>query len=219
MTNYTFIAAASYSIAIAVVIALIRLPKMDRSYQPFIFIIITSLANELVSHMLIRHRKSNALAVNIFGFFDALLWFWQFRKWSNRHKSRRVIYLTTIGLIVLWIVENIAFQKIFFFGYVYAITFSLLLVIFSTTQLSQQIAQEKEKLLTTPRFLICSGAVLFYTFRIFIECFYAPGSSQSANFFGNVFCILSIINIIVNLLFALAVLWIPEKQKFTLPFY
>jgi hypothetical protein len=219
MTNNVFILGGSYSIAIAAVIGLIRFPKLSAAYQPFILITITSFLSEVISHMLIVHQKSNAVVINVFGIFDALLWLWQFSLWDNGRKNDKRFRIAAIALGSLWIAENIALGKFFVFGSVYPLTFSFLMVVFSAIQMSRQIAVEKANLFTTPEFIICCGAVLFYTYRTLIECFYAPGITGSEIFLGSLFTILSLINFIVNLLYALVVLWIPEKQKFSLPYY
>lgn len=219
MTNNAFIVGGSYSIAIAAVIGLVRLPKLYAAYQPFIILTIISFINEVVSHCLIVNQKSNAVAVNIFGLFDAMLWLWQFSKWNNPHKRRLLFHITAAVLVALWLFENIVLKKLFVFGSIYPITFSLVMVIISAVEATRQIAKQKESLLRRPEFLICCCAVLFYTYRILIECFYAPGFKGSEIFFGNLFAILSCVNFIVNLFYALIVLWIPEKQKFSLPSY
>jgi hypothetical protein len=219
MTNTIFIVAGSYSVAIAAVIGLIRLRRLHKAYQPFIFINVMSFINEIISHILIVNKKSNAAAVNIFGFFDAILWLWQFNTWVTHAKYKRALTIVALFLMIIWFAENIFFRKLFMFGSVYAITFSFAMVILSTIQISWQTEDEKGSLLAAPKIMICSGAILFYTYRVFVECFYAPGMSKSDAFYGHVFIILSIINFIVNLLFALAVLWIPEKQKFSSPYY
>jgi hypothetical protein len=218
MINYKIIAAGSYSIAIAAVIGWIRLPKLNKAYQPFILITSASLANEIISHILIQHKKSNAVALNVFGFFDAILWLWQFRKWTRVLKYHVVVHAAAFVLVLLWTLENIVLQKLFTFGSAYAITLSFSVVIFSIIELTRLVA-EKDKLITNAKFLICCGAILFYTYRILVECIYAPGFSKNEIFLANVFTILALVNLIVNLLFALAVLWIPGKQKFLFPFY
>jgi hypothetical protein len=218
MINYKIIVAGSYSIAIAAVIGLIRFPKLNKAYRPFVFITTASLANEIISHILILHKKSNAVALNIFGFFDAILWLWQFKRWNRYHKYHALCNVAAIVLMLVWMLENIVLRKLFSFGSIYAITLSFSLVIFSIVELTR-LAAENDKLIGTTKFLICCGAILFYTYRILVECIYAPGFSDNEIFLGNVFTILSLINFIVNLLFALAVLCIPGKQKFSLPFY
>lgn len=219
MTNNAFIVAGGYSIAIAAVIGLIRLPRLYVAYQPFIFITIFSFLSEVASHLLIIYRKSNAVALNLFGLLDALLWLWQFRRW-NRHPSRQMMFhVAAMSLLVLWLIENIALGKLFIFASVYPIVFSLLMVILSAIEAGRQIVVEKHSLFTTPKFMICCAAILFYSYRILIESFYAPHVWENEILLGNVFTILSVVNFIVNLFYALAVLWIPEKHKFSLPYY
>lgn len=219
MTNNAFIIGGSYSIAIAAVIGLIRFPKVYVAYQPFIFITIISFVNEVISHIMIIYEKSNAVANNLFGLFDALLWLWQFSRWNTYRKYQMNFRGIAIILTALWYIENIALGKLFVFGSVYPITFSLVLVILAAIEVNRYITQENDRLLTTPKFMICCGVVLFHSYRILIECFYAPDIPASNMLLGNVFTILSFINFIVNLLFALVVLWIPGKQKFSLPYY
>ena len=218
MTNYFFVLTGSYSIVVAAVAGLIKLRALHGAYRPFVFISLASLANEVISHILITHQKSNALAINIFGIVDAGLWLWQFKKWSSHVKDRIVLRVCMIAMLLLWFVENVAYGKIFVFGSVYPITFSVVMVILSAIGVSRQVAREKENLLSTPTFLICGGAIFFYTYRIFIECFFAPGIAKSQLFLSNVFIILSFVNFFVNIIYALAVLWIPQKKKFSLPY-
>src|SRR5687767_10900004 len=200
MTIFAFVLIASYSISLAAIIGLIRLPVIHRSYQPFILIIVLSLINEVVSHVLIYYRKSNAINNNLFGSVDALLWLWQFRRWNI---IGQIIQVTTsIMLLGIWVTENVFLGKINTFSSVYAIAFSYVIVIFSIRQASGQVIRRQENLMNNAKFIICCGAILFFTFRILIECFYLQGAEASNSFLSNVFCILAVINLIVNLLFA-----------------
>jgi hypothetical protein len=216
MTSFAFILIASYSISIAVIIGLIRLPVIHRSYHPFILIIVLSLINEVVSHVLIYYSKSNAINTNLVGPVDALLWLWQFRRWNIIGQFIQVT--TSIMLLSIWVTENIFLGKINTFSSVYAIAFSYVIVVFSIRQASNQVIRRQENLLINAKFLICCGSILFFTFRILIECFYLQGAQASNRFLSNVFGILALINLIVNLLFAMAALWIPVRQKFSMPY-
>jgi hypothetical protein len=142
---------------------------------------------------------------------------WQFSVWN--WKCRQPFRLAAVALLVLWMTENVVLQKMFVFGSVFPITFSLLMVILAAVELSRQITPERNNLLTTPKFMICCGAILFHTYRIIVECFYIQGIAASEGFLANIFTILTVVNVIVNLLYALVILWIPEKKKFTLPYY
>lgn len=216
MTSFAFILVASYSIAIAAIIGLIRLPVMHYSYRPFLLIILLSLINEVVSHLLIYYRKSNAINNNLIGPLDVLLWLWQFRRWNV---IKQLLHISTmVMLYCLWVTENIFLDKLNTFSSFFAIVFSYVMVIFSIRLVTTQINEQQEKLLSNAKFLIGCGSILFFTYRILVESFYLQDAQSSNDFLSNVFSILALINLIVNLLFAMAVLWIPVKQKFSLPY-
>jgi hypothetical protein len=52
-----------------------------------------------------------------------------------------------------------------------------------------------------------------------VECFYMLEIHENSRFLTNIFSILVIANVFVNLLFALATSWIPKRQKFSLPYF
>jgi hypothetical protein len=216
MTSFVFILVASYSIIIAAVIGVIRLPVIHRNYQPFLLIILLSLISEVVSHLLIHYRKSNAINNNLIGPVDAALWLWQFRRWKV---IKHMIHVTTLVMLLsLWITENVFLHKLNTFSSFFAIAFSYAIVVFSIRQLTCQINEQQQHLLRNAKFLIGCGSILFFTNRILVESFYLQDVQFSNGFLSNVFSILALINLIVNLLFAMAALWIPVKQKFSLPY-
>lgn len=213
-----FILIGSYSITIAAGIALIRIKKVHRSYHPFIYIVFAALLNEICSSVLISGLKmSNAVTSNILGLLEGILWMWQFRRWEGFKKRKWEHHLLLAILIATWAFENIVLGKLFTFSSAYAILYSFLLVFLSINQVNRQIVEEKSNLLTNSKFLICTGTIIFYTYRIFVESFYVFDLQESNAFLSNVFSILAFVNLFVNLLFALATLWIPTRQRFSLP--
>ena len=217
MINYQFMVIGSYSIAIAAIIGLIRFRKIHRAYQPFIFITIAALLNEICSNLLIYFQRSNAVSTNIFGLIESVLWLWQFKRW-DAFKRRPWEYSVLVTLIACtWVFENIIMGKLFTFSSVFGIVYSFCLVFLSINQVNLQIVQEKRNLFSNPKFLICTGTIIFYTYRILVECFYLLEMKESDTFLFNIFSILVFVNIFVNLLFALAILWIPTRQRFSLP--
>lgn len=217
MIGYQFILMGSYSIAIAATIGLIRFRKILRTYQPFIIITIAALLNEVCSSLLIYFHKSNAATTNVLGLIECLLWLWQFKRWQVFKRWRWEFPVVVTLVVSIWAVENIVFGKLFTFSSVYAIAYSFLLVFLSINIVNLQIVQEKRSLFSNPKFLICSGTMIFYTYRILVECFYLLELQESETFLSNIFIILVFVNIFVNLLFALAILWIPTRQRFSQP--
>jgi hypothetical protein len=66
-------------------------------------------------------------------------------------------------------------------------------------------------------FLICNAFIIYFTFKILVEAFWLYGVNESVNFQAMVFDISSYINVFTNLIYALAVLWMPMKRVFTMP--
>jgi hypothetical protein len=50
-----------------------------------------------------------------------------------------------------------------------------------------------------------------------VETFYLFQLDFSNQFYHNIYIIMDSVNLFVNLIFALAVLWIPTRQKYILP--
>jgi hypothetical protein len=82
------------------------------------------------------------------------------------------------------------------------------------------VVHERGKISRNPKFLICLGIIIFYTFFVLVcatnltvlrtsvtRLFRA--SMQEINVYSN---------LLVNILYAVAIVWIPRKQNFTTPF-
>ena len=79
------------------------------------------------------------------------------------------------------------------------------------------IIREKE-LLKHPVFWICIGVVVFFTYFILVEIFWIYGLSTNIQFGGKVYAILSWVNLICNLIYAVAILWMRKRQAFSVQF-
>jgi hypothetical protein len=95
--------------------------------------------------------------------------------------------------------------------------YSLSVVLLSIHSINGILFKERE-ILKNPAFLICLGIVVFFTYKVVIEMFWIYGLRESRNFRLNVYIILVYINLICNLIYALAILWMRRKQAFTLQF-
>lgn len=218
MLPYGVVLFGSYTIAIAATIGLIRFHKINRSYRPFIFITIAALANEVASTLLIMSNNSNAISTNMLNLVEGCLWLFQIKVWGGFKRRKWVFPALFSTLVCIWIVENLVFGRIQVFSSIFAVTSAVVFVFLAIDQVNQLIVEEKGNLLRNSRFLICVGIIIFFTYRIMVESFYLMDLTQSNQFLRNVFGILVFVNVFVNLLFALAILWIPTRQKFSLPF-
>jgi hypothetical protein len=207
----------NFSIAIAAIIGLVRFGEIYRAYQPFIYITIAGLASEIISVICIHVYHNNAIISNVFAVSECILWFWQFRRWEGLFKRKWMSAVLLGALISVWVYENIILGKITTFSSAFSIAYSFCMVFMAINQVNRLIVQERKSLLVNAKFLICTGVIIFYTYKILAESFYVLIIDTSDSFMANIYFIVVFVNLFVNLLYALATLWIPTRQTFTLP--
>ncbi len=96
--------------------------------------------------------------------------------------------------------------------------YSLVIVMLSTNELSKLLVYERGPLAKNATFLICITFLFYYGCKAFVEAFNAFHIGFSHNLLLNLWIILYFVNAIANLLYAIAILWIPRKREFILPY-
>src|SRR5665647_455347 len=122
------------------------------------------------------------------------------------------------------VLGNLILGKINFVSSWFRITYSFLIVLMGITginklmllDINKPIGMNSSNIFKNPVFLICIGSIVFFTFKLIVEIFWFYGLNASKDFRLDVYDILIYINLIVNLVYALAVLWIPAKQQYIL---
>ncbi len=84
--------------------------------------------------------------------------------------------------------------------------------------INEQLSLEKKNIMKNPIFLICIGFVTYFTYDVIVSLFWKYGLQMSRQLQINVALILVYINLFANLIYALAVLWMPPKHRFTLSY-
>lgn len=128
------------------------------------------------------------------------------------------------ALLILWGWENIAAGKITSVSSWFRIAYSFLIVILSIAMIGLLLYQNihtpwltgERSIFLHPVFLISGGAIIFFIFKLVIEIFWWYGIDRSSSFRKNLYHILIYINPAVNLIYTLAILWIPRKQRYTI---
>lgn len=198
------------------VIGWIRFKKINPAFFPFVYLVTLGFLSELISYILIRLHYSNAVVYNIYSVAEALLIVWQFQRWKLIHFPMKILRVLLVGITVFWILENFFISTIHSFSSYFIISYSFLIVLLTIKTLTEVIVRERHHLLKNSIFLICLGFLLYFTYSIMIEAFWMYGLNRFPVFQNNIYYILVIINLIANLVYALAALWIPIKPKFIL---
>jgi hypothetical protein len=131
-------------------------------------------------------------------------------------KRKNLFPLIILVLMTTWALENFVFSKIIYFSSYFRIVYSFIVVILSIALINRLIVTERKSLLSNPTFLLCVSFVFYYTLKVMVEAFWVYGINNK-NFSNNVYDISIITNFISNIIYAVAILWMPIKQRFTLP--
>lgn len=212
----------SLSIIFAVIIGIVRYRKIDRSYYPFIYYISLVLLVEIVIKFLVEEGEWQIMSVmlNFYTLAEFGLLAWTFHAWGlfNRNK---VFFISLMSVFVLaWIFITIIAGDISISNYYFRALYSFTLVLFAVSTFNKMVVNHRGKIFENAQFWICLGIIIFFTFFLLdnatkISLF---KHTISRNFRGNLQKINVFSNLLVNLLYAVAMLWAPRKKNFMTSF-
>lgn len=187
-------------------------------YLPFFWCIMLGCVNELLTSVLFYQNINGTASANIYVLAEACLLTWQFQKWKLFRRNPRLFYYILAAGLLLWVLETIVFGSIHRISSWFRIIYSFALVLMSVSYLNQLFVSPHSDLLRHSGFLITSGCIVFFVYKSILEVFWLYGLNDSQAFQLRVYLILHLINIIINLLFAYALLWTDRKQPFFMQF-
>lgn len=208
----------SLSIGIAVIIGIVRFRKIDPSYYPFIFVCFTALAIEIMHRILMTEGLPRSLFVllNTYSYIDFFLFLWLFHNWGLFNRKRSAFIAIASVFFIIWVVTNIIFSGFIKVNLYFFILYSFALIFFSVSTFNRMVVHERSSIFRNPKFWICLGVIIFYSFFIVYS---STGitfmSVPSKEFRRGLQDIMVYSNLLVNILYAVAVIWIPRKKNFT----
>jgi len=208
----------SLSIGFAVIIGIVRFRKIDRSYYPFLYNTGVALLVEIISRILYKSGYPDAFSatLTIYSIVDFCLFAWLFHNWGLFNRSKLIFGLVIGAFSATWL-TFVILNGIISPDYYFLILYSFALVFFSVTTFNKVVVHERGSILRNAKFLICLGIIIFYTFFVVVCATELSVFSQHVSrvLRRNVNQINVYSNLLVNLLYALAVVWIPRNKNFT----
>ena len=159
--------------------------------------------------------RTNAPNTNVYLLLSTLVIVYQLKVWGAIRLKRGFAYLCVLTFVLLWGYENFIYSSVWNFNSYTAILFYLLIVILSVRTLGQNIASNEKYQINRVVFLICMAFIIKYTSSIIIELFWIYGLTSSSIFLRSVYRLTTYVNLLVNIFYAIAVLWIPKKREYT----
>ena len=215
--NFYLTTILSLCIIVPALIGLIRFSKINEAFHPFIFCIWVGAVNEIYGTIIMYIQHSNMINLNIYLLAESLLLLWQFRRWNLFNKNSIWLKLIMISLLIVWVVENFFIASITQYDSYFSIFKSTIITLMSINVINRLIVTERRSLLKNPVFIICATFTIYYTITILSDVFWIYGINQNTIFTANVYYISVITNFISIILYTLAILWMPIKQRFSLP--
>jgi hypothetical protein len=208
----------SFSIFIAGFLALIRFPKINRVYYPFLICVWVACINEPLSLLLVNHNQNTIINNNVYVLIEGVLLTVFFKNLGLFKNDKKLFYLIIFGLILEWLFENLILHKITSYNIYGRIIYSFIIVFMSLNILNKQIAFGTKNIFKNSTFLLCLSFILYFLYKVVVYAFWIYGESSSHTFLLKLFSIMIYVNLLSNLIYALAVLWMPRKIGYTLPY-
>jgi hypothetical protein len=210
--NYTTTVILSFSVIPSVVIGWIRYSKIGSTFVPFLLLITAATVNELTSFLVVQKGYSNAINTNIYSLLEGILIVWQFERWKLF--KRRTFYLLLTIIVTCWCLEILSLSTYRSFVSFFIVMSSFMIVLLSISMINKLLFTTNLFLLTNSLFLICICFATVYTYNTIAEIFWMKSFDSDPVFSRFVYRIFCLINLLTNLTYALAILWIPRKRRF-----
>ncbi len=204
----------SLSILIPMSAGVVRYRHLPASYHPLLYLLLIGVLNEVICYSFF-YYSSNAVPTNIYFLFEFLLFMWLFSNWNSKLKNSKLHKALIIFMVLIWVVENIVFQKIVVFNPLFQVAYSFILILMAVNQLNWLIVNERGNIVAHPVFIICIAMIIYFSYKVLTEVFYhyAPVSLMK----NNIFVIEACMNVAYNIILAIAILCIPTKRDFIRP--
>lgn len=204
----------SLAVFFPLVLCLLRYKSLEEGYNAFQWLIFLAALTEIASHLSIRYFKTNAVVTNIYSLAECIILLYQFYYWRKNKLVRKLITIVAIVCSVIWIAENIIAGYINVFRPAFRISYAFFLVLLSINEINYLITHENRRLLTNARFILCLGFLIFFLYQILLEASFFISTRESHTVSNKIIELSVYINLLVNILYGIAILLIPKKSIF-----
>lgn len=211
--NAFFVFLLSQAVLIPISIGLIRFKRMGKIYYPFFVLLVIGFINEVISFMLIHgFALQNSITSNIYSLIECCLILYQLYVWQNSKKGYWLFVILASTCVVVWIIENLLFFKINTFDSPYfMVLYSFIIVLLSINQINLIMLHSKSSLLKNPQIILCVAFITYFMYQIIYRA--TEFISIESILYIRLTTGFAYINLIINLLFAVAVFYITSKSK------
>jgi hypothetical protein len=210
--NHFLVSVFSFSVFVPAIVALIFFRKIDKSYFPFLYSLWLGSLNEILSYVLMNRQMHTTLNNNIYVLIESVVLAWYFL--NKDIITRSNFFFILLFLCIVWTGENFIFKSIYLNSTYFRIVYSMVIAVLSIQLVNRIFYEYKRDLYSNPDFILCCCFIIYFTYKALIQSFVIYGSTKDYVFLRKIYDILLYINLGVNLLYTLAVIWMPRKARF-----
>ena len=214
--NFYVTAVFSLAIGISAVAGLAKMHRVEKGYLPFLLLLFVGFINEVVSIYFALRYHNNTVNYNIYLLLEAMLIAWQFQAWKLFQRRPGIYFGLQLTILIAWCTESFFIEDLFSFNRYCLILFAFIIVVLSIYQIAYMIFFETNNLLQHSKFIICVAFVVFFCGQIITESIGLYGLHLSKDFRTHVQTLFEYVNLFSNLLFILAVIWMPTRPRYIL---
>ena len=212
--DYWVLRVLSYTIIISVVVSIFRLRVIDKKFYPIIFFIWVCFFNEIASDIDAVIFRNNAINTNLYHLLFTISLVSQFHVWKVLGSGRRFYFLIVSAVFFVWALTNFYFSNLWVFNsYTYLFHF-ILIVFLSVRLLGKNPFANYGFEMGRVIFLFCLALTIKFASSILVEIFWIYGLTSSDIFLLNIYGIINFVNLVFNILLAIAVFKIPKKREY-----
>jgi hypothetical protein len=214
--NADYLFLLSESELIPLIVGLVRYRRLGKTYRPFLLMLAFAVLNQHVSFVLLKTMHFNSIPNNIYGLLEWILVAWQLHEWGVLRHRRRAFFLLVVGVSLIWVTEDIVLGGITDYPPYFQVFYAFVIVLMSVTKINFMITHDDRNLGGNPIFLICIGFIIYFIYEIVLEWAYQSSIQGPTDASTRIIVGFSYVDILVNIIFAIALFRIPRPQKFTL---
>jgi len=209
LTNFLL----SQSVIIPIIAAVIHLRRLDKIYYPFFIVLLLGLLAESASFILINtFRTSNAPVIKIYSLLECCLILYQLYLWENLYRRKRSYIYIAAFCVAFWFTETVVYANLNTFSPYFREFYAFIIAILSIDQINTMMFYHEKIVVKNPRFLICLGFIIIFIYQIIYEASFSIDSAESA-VANKIIIGFGYLNFAINLLYAVAIYFIPRRKE------
>ena len=213
--------AATGSVLLPVVAGFSRYRTMPRQYRLFLLFCLAGFVNDstvyLIKLIYGEYEYAN-VNNNVYSLVCYLLLVNMYKSWGAWQKRLTSFYLLLAIGIIWWVVEVVMMQRGTLATPAVVMFYYLVYIYLSVDAINGVLVEEKRNLFKNLKFIISTGLLSAFSIFSMLEVYYLLELNFSNDMWWFLLRIILVLNTLLNITFGIALLCIPMRQKFTLPY-